>query len=102
DDPQVLHDERSLGHQANEVLVAADAVDLILAPAEHREAEKIASVRIEQRHLEVLDPAVGLQLPVELDGLVEDLERTVLPAAYHLAPADEQPGVSHGASLESG
>jgi hypothetical protein len=62
-------------------------------------ALQLTSVRLEQGDLEVLDAPVGLQLSVELDGLVENLERAILPPAYNVAPADEKASISHGILL---
>src|ERR687898_1487799 len=101
-DTQVVDDQRRLRHRALEVLVAVHGVHLVLASAQQRETSELASVRLQQAHLEALDAPVGLQLPVQLDGLVEDVERTVLPSAYDLAPADEKAGISHVILLGSG
>src|SRR5688500_10801667 len=101
-DAQVVDDQRRLRHRALEVLLAVNGVHLLLTAAQQREATELASVRLEQAQFEAFDAPVGLHLPVQLDGLVEDVERTVLPSAYDLAPADEEAGISHEILLGPG
>jgi hypothetical protein len=65
------------------------SVDLRLAPAQQHEPLQLTAVRVQKRDLEALDASVGLHLSIQLDGLVEHVERAILATAYHLAPADE-------------
>src|SRR5688572_6590957 len=74
DDAQTVHDEVRARHLALELVVVVQRVHLLLAAADQEEAGEIATVRLQQARLEALDPAVALELAVELDGLAEDLD----------------------------
>ena len=71
------------------------AVHLLARAADEREALEVPAVGLEQRHVEALDAAVGLELPVELDDLAEHVEALGLPPGHNGAPSDEQPVVCH-------
>jgi len=59
-------------------------------------------MRLEQDHVEALDPAVLLAAAVEADPIVEHLERAFLPPCDRRAPTDEQHPVSHPGSSARG
>jgi hypothetical protein len=95
DDAETLdYQSRSRG-QAEELVVATDLVELVVAPAQEGEAVQVAAVRVEEHDLEVLDSAVLLKAALVLDALAEDLEALSLAAPNRCTPADEQCSFCH-------
>jgi hypothetical protein len=63
------------------------------------ETPEVAPVRRKEPGVEALDLPVLLELPVVLDGLIEDLDGLALAPPHDLAPPEKQRLVGHVALL---
>jgi hypothetical protein len=68
---------------------------------DHEESTEVTAMRIEERHVHALDPAVGLHAPEHLDELAEHLDSAFFAAAYGRAKSDEQGSIGHHDSFLS-
>jgi len=68
---------------------------------DHEEPAELTAVRIKQRHIHRLDPAVGLHASEHLDESAEHLDSAFLTAAYRRTEPNEQGSISHHDSFLS-
>jgi hypothetical protein len=81
--------------QAQELLIAADIIQLLVAPPQQGIAREVASVRVKQHDLEALDPPFLLEAAPVLDALVKDVESPRLATSNGITPTHEQSRFCH-------
>jgi hypothetical protein len=70
---QAVDDHARPGQKQFELRAASQIVELLAPAVQQEEPVQVPAVRRQQPGIEVLDPAVLLQLAEVLDGLVEDV-----------------------------
>src|SRR4051812_47917684 len=99
DQPEAVHDQVGAGHLALEVLVLADAVQLVRRAGQQEAAAQVAPVRVEEQDVEPLHPALLLHAAEQPDDVVEGLDGLLLAAPNRTPPTYEQAPVGHGPNL---
>jgi hypothetical protein len=68
---------------------------------DHEEPAEVAAVRVEERDVHSLDPAVGLHAPEHRDEGSEHLDGALLATSHRGTEADEQGSICHHDSFLS-